>query len=97
MMNSKIYIILQTWTNCILIMICFRWFEYFWVHWNYDEVFKYEYDRWSLNEWCDCMLWLGVLKTVFAMEHECDFRVSIKFGNMMFMKLMQEGNVFELI
>jgi hypothetical protein len=45
---------------------------------------------WSLNEWCDCMLWLGVLKTVFAMEHECDFRVSIKFGNMMIMKLMHE-------
>jgi hypothetical protein len=33
---------------------------------------------WSLNEWCDCMLWLGVLKAVITMEHECDFRVSIK-------------------
>jgi len=81
----------------MLIMICFRWFEYFWVYWNYDEVLKYEYDMWSLNEWCDFMLWLGVLKTVIAMEHECDFRVSIKFGNIMFMKLMHEWKVFELI
>jgi len=24
------------------------------------------------------MLWLGVLKNVITMEHECDFRVSIK-------------------
>jgi hypothetical protein len=31
-----------------------------------------------LNEWCDCMLWLGVLKTVITMEDECDFRMSIK-------------------
>jgi hypothetical protein len=37
---------------------------------------------WSLNEWYNCMLWLGVLKTVIAMEHECDFRVSIKFGDL---------------
>jgi hypothetical protein len=22
---------------------------------------KYEHDMWSLNEWCDCMIWLGVL------------------------------------
>jgi len=29
------------------------------------------------------MLWLGFLKNVIALEHECDFRVSIKFGNMM--------------
>jgi hypothetical protein len=29
------------------------------------------------------MFWLGVLKTVIALEHECDFRVSIKFVNMM--------------
>jgi hypothetical protein len=39
---------------------------------------------WSLNEWCNCMLWLVVLKTVIALEHECDFIVSIKFGNMMY-------------
>jgi hypothetical protein len=51
---------------------------------------KYEYDMWSLNEWCDCMLRLGVLKIAIAMEHECDFRVSIKFENMMFMKLVHE-------
>jgi hypothetical protein len=81
----------------MLIIICFGWFEYFWVYWNYDDVLKYEYDMRSLNEWCDCMLWLGVLKIVTAMEHECDFRVSIKFGNMMFMKLVHEWKVFELI
>jgi hypothetical protein len=45
---------------------------------------------WSLNECRDCMLWLGVLKTMFTMEHECHFRVSIKFGNMMIMKLIHE-------
>jgi len=28
----------------MLIMICFGWFEYFWVYWNYDDVLKYEYD-----------------------------------------------------
>jgi hypothetical protein len=58
---------------------------------------KYEYDMWSFNEWCDYMLRLEVLKTVFAMEHECDFKVSIKFGNMMFMKLIHERKVFEFI
>jgi hypothetical protein len=58
MMNCKIYIVLQTLTNCMLIMNCFGWFEYFWVFWNYDDVLKYEYDMWS-----HCMLWLGVLKT----------------------------------
>jgi len=50
MMNCKIYIVLQTWTNCMLITNCFEWFEYFWVYWNYDDVLKYEYDMWSLNE-----------------------------------------------
>jgi hypothetical protein len=30
---------------------------------------------WSLNKWSQCMLWLRVLKTVIAMEHEDDFRV----------------------
>jgi hypothetical protein len=62
----------------MLIMNCFGWFEYFWVYWNYDDVLKYECDVWSLNEWSDCMLWLGVLKTVITMEDECDFRMSIK-------------------
>jgi hypothetical protein len=37
---------------------------------------------WSLNEWCNCMLWLGVLKTEIAIKHECDFRVSIKFEDL---------------
>jgi len=41
--------------------ICFGWFEYFWVSWNYDDVWKYEYDMWSLNKLCDCMWWLGIL------------------------------------
>jgi hypothetical protein len=58
------------------IMICFGWFEYFWVYWNYDDVLKYEYDMWSLNEWSHYMLWLGVLKTMIAMEHDYDFRAS---------------------
>jgi len=47
---------------------------------------------WSLNEWCNCMLWLVVLKTVIALEHECDFIVSIKFGNMMYY-VPQEHNL----
>jgi hypothetical protein len=28
------------------------------------------------------MLWLGVLKIMITMEHECDFRVRIKFGDL---------------
>jgi hypothetical protein len=34
---------------------------------------KYEYAMLSLNEWCDCMLWLEVLKNLIVLEHECDF------------------------
>jgi hypothetical protein len=46
MMTCKMYSVLQIWTNCMLIMICFGCFEYFWVYWNYDDVLKYEYDMW---------------------------------------------------
>jgi hypothetical protein len=48
-------------------------FEY--IEINYDDVLKYEYDMWRLNEWIHYMLWFGVLKTVIAMEYEYDFRV----------------------
>jgi len=42
---------------------------------------KYDYNMWSLNEWSHCMLWLGVLKIVIAMEHEYDFRVGLSYAN----------------
>jgi len=52
---------------------------------------KYEYVMWSLNEWCNSMLWLGVLKNVITMEHECDFRVSIKFGDLSYANRLRNG------
>jgi hypothetical protein len=66
----------------MLIMICFGWFEYFWVYWNYD-VLKYVYDMWSL-EWmvwlydmvgnfvnCDCIgTWMWFLVWVIKLGHD---------------------------
>jgi hypothetical protein len=60
MMNCKIYITLQNLNQRYVEYNCFGSFEYFWISWNYD-VWKYEYDMWSLKELCDYKWWLGIL------------------------------------
>jgi hypothetical protein len=47
--------------------IYFWWFEYFWVCWTYQQYFgelNIVFGLW--NELCDCVLWLGILNTMFC-------------------------------
>jgi len=64
-------------------------YDLFWMIWLLLSILKlwrcFEVWIWYVEfEWMVWLyVWLGVLKTIIALEHECDFRVSIKFVNMM--------------
>jgi hypothetical protein len=82
MMNCKIYIVLQIWTNCMLnisVLDDLSTFEYL----EIMMMLKYVYDIWSLNKWCDSRIWMGIFVDYDCIVNDWVFSVSYKGGDMM--------------